>query len=44
MIYFYDVAILKTKDVNYCCIISGICKSEAIKSLQTVDLTEKVEH
>ena len=26
------------------CVISGICKSKAIKLLQNIDLTEKVEH
>ena len=36
-----DVALLKIKNINYCCIISGISKSEAIKLLQNIDLTEK---
>ena len=36
-----DVALLKIKNTNYCCIISGISKSEAIKLLQNIDLTEK---
>ena len=26
---------------DYCCIISGICKSEAKNLLQNIDLTEK---
>ena len=35
-----DTAILKIKNANYCCIISGISKSETIKLLQNNDLTE----
>ena len=38
-----NIAILKIKNTNYCCIITGICKMEAIKLLQNIDLTEKVE-
>ena len=38
---FCNVAILKIKNANYCFIISGISKSEAIKLLQNIDLTEK---
>ena len=36
-----NITILKIKDTDYRCIISGIQKSEAIKLLQNVDLTEK---
>ena len=35
-----DIAILNVKGSDYCCIISGISKSEA-KNLQNTDLTEK---
>ena len=38
-----DNVILNIKGFNYCCIIIGISKSEAIKLLQNIDLTEKVE-
>ena len=37
-----DIAILKIKNVNYCCIIIGISKSEAINLLQNIDSTEKI--
>ena len=44
----HDIAILKIKNTNYCFIITGITtyfyyywKSEAIKLLQKIDLTEK---
>ena len=33
--------ILKNKNIDYRCIITGIRKSEAIKLLQKIDLTEK---
>ena len=36
-----DVAILKIKNADYCCIISGIRKSEAINLLQNIDLSEE---
>ena len=35
--------LLKIKNADYSCIISGISKSEAIKLLQNIDLTEKSE-
>ena len=38
-----NIAILKIKNANYCYIITGISKSEAIKSLETIDLTGKSE-
>ena len=40
--YLSNIAILKNKNVNYHC-ITGISKSEAIKLLQNIDLTEKSE-
>ena len=36
-----DIAILKIKSVDYCCISSKISKNEAIEVMQNVDLTEK---
>ena len=36
-----DIAILNIKGSSYCCIITGISKSEAIKLLHYIDLTEK---
>ena len=39
-----NIASLNTKYVDYRCIITGISKSDAIKLLQKIDLTEKVEH
>ena len=36
-----DIAILNIKDSNYCCIITGISKSEAIELSQNIDLMEK---
>ena len=39
-----DITILKIKNLDYRCIITGIRKREAIKLLQYIDLTEKVEH
>ena len=36
-----DIAILNIKSADYCCIISGISKSEAINSMQKTSLTEK---
>ena len=34
-------AIIKIKGFNYCCIISGISKNEAINLIQNIDLTKK---
>ena len=34
-----DTSILKIKNFNYLCIISGISKSEAINFLQNIDLS-----
>ena len=36
-----NIAILGIKNADYNCIISGICKSEAINVMQNTDLTEK---
>ena len=36
-----DIAILNMKGSDYCCIISLIIKSKAIKLMQNADLTEK---
>ena len=41
LINLSNIAILKTKNADYCCIISEIRKSEAIKLLRNIDLTEK---
>ena len=39
-----NIAILNIKGADYCCIISGNNKSEAINLMQNTNLTEKVEH
>ena len=36
-----NIAIINIKGSDYCYIISGISKSEAIKLLQNIDMTEK---
>ena len=36
-----DIAMLKIKNADYRCIVSGISKTGAIKLLQNIDLTEK---
>ena len=36
-----NIAILNIKDFNYCCIISGISKAEAINLMKNTDLKEK---
>ena len=36
-----DIAILNFKGADYCCIISGITKSEAINLMKNFDLAEK---
>ena len=38
-----DIYILNIKNADYCCIISGISKSKAIKLFQNIDLIEKAE-
>ena len=37
---FSNIAILEIKNADFCCIIIGIRKSEAIKLLQSIDLTK----
>ena len=37
------IAILKIKHADYCCIISGIRKSETINLMQNINFTEKRE-
>ena len=36
-----DFGILKIKNISYCCIITGISKSEAIDLMQNIDLDKK---
>ena len=36
-----DTVILNIKNADYCCIITGISKTEAVKLLQNINLTEK---
>ena len=36
-----NIAILNIKTAHYCCVISGISKSEAINLMQNISLTEK---
>ena len=36
-----DIDILDIKGADYCCIISGISKSEPINLMQNIDLTRK---
>ena len=38
-----DIYILKIRNADYCCIISGVSKSKAIKLFQNTDLIEKAE-
>ena len=38
---YSNIAILKIKNVDYRCIITGISKSEAISLMQNINLTEK---
>ena len=37
----FNIYFLNIKGVNYCYIINGIGKSEAINLMQNIDLTEK---
>ena len=39
-----DITVLSIKSANYRCVISRICKSEAINLLPNIDLTKKTEH
>ena len=36
-----NITILNIHDANYCCIISGISKNEAIKLIQNINFTAK---
>ena len=36
-----NISMLKIKNADYCCIITGISRSEAINSIQNIDLAEK---
>ena len=36
-----NIAILNIKKAHYCCIISGISKSDAINLMQNISWTEK---
>ena len=36
-----DIIILNIKNADYCCIVRGISKSEPIKLMQNIDLTNK---
>ena len=38
-----ETAILNIKGADYCCIISGISKSQVINLMQNIDLTKKNE-
>ena len=38
-----DIAISNIQDVDYCCVINGIGKSDAMNALQNADLTGKKE-
>ena len=38
---FSSIAVSNIKNADYCCSITGISKSEAIKLLQIINLTEK---
>ena len=40
-INFSNIFILKIKNINYRCVITGVSKSESIKLLQNICLTEK---
>ena len=44
MMLLSNIAIVNIKSTDYCCIISGISKSEAINLMQNIDLTKKAEH
>ena len=36
-----DIAISNIESADYCCIISGISKSETINAIQNINLTKK---
>ena len=37
-----DIAILNIHGAGFCCIITGISKTEVIKVIQNINLTEKI--
>ena len=39
-----NIAILNNHGVDYCCIINGISKCEAIYLLENADLSKKSDH
>ena len=39
-INLHDIAILNIRGIDYCCIINGISKSDALNLLQNANLTE----
>ena len=39
-----DITILNIKNADYCCIISGISKNEAINLMQNTNLTGTIEN
>ena len=39
-----DITILNIKDLNYCCIVSGITESEVVSLLQDASLTKKLRN
>ena len=41
---FNDIAILNIHGIEYCCVISGISKNEAVNLLQNADLSQNVDH
>ena len=36
-----DIAILNIRSAGYCCIMSGVSKSETINLMENIDLTER---
>ena len=38
---FFNIAILNIKSADYCCIVSGLSKSEAINLMQNINFSEK---
>ena len=39
-----DIAVLKIKNANYRCIITGIFRNEAIKLFKNIDFLKQVEN
>ena len=38
---FSDIAILEIKNNDYCCMFTGMSKSEAVNLMQNIDSTQK---